>query len=77
MTAFQLLQYIFPASKRSIDPRSGVERRHHLDLSALPKAVRRAIRWAGINKRAGWPSYGLWRGQVIMGYLTILESKKK
>ena len=32
-------QYIFPASKRSIDPRSGVERRHHLNPSVLQKAV--------------------------------------
>jgi integron integrase len=46
-------QYVFPASKRSIDPRSGVERRHHLDPSVLQKAVRRAIRDAGISKHAG------------------------
>jgi integron integrase len=46
-------QYIFPASKRSIDPCSGVERRHHLNPSVLQKAVRRAIRDAGISKHAG------------------------
>jgi integron integrase len=46
-------QYIFPASKRSIDPRSGAERRHHLNPSVLQKAVRRAIRDAGISKHAG------------------------
>ena len=28
-------QYIFPASQRSIDPRSGIERRHHLDETVL------------------------------------------
>ncbi len=43
----------FPSLERSIDPRSGEERRHHLDPSVLQKAVRRAIREAGICKHAG------------------------
>ena len=43
-------QYVFPASKRSIDPRSGVERRHHIQERALQRAVRQAIRNAGIQK---------------------------
>jgi integron integrase len=47
-----LWQYVFPASRRSIDPRSGVERRHHLDESSLQRAVRRAVRKAGIEKPA-------------------------
>jgi integron integrase len=45
-------QYIFPAPKRSIDPRSGVERRHHLDESVLQKAVKEAMRQVGINRHA-------------------------
>lgn len=45
-------QYLFPASKRSIDPRSGIERRHHLDESSLQKAIKRAVRKAGIHKPA-------------------------
>jgi integron integrase len=44
-------QYVFPASKRSIDPRAGVERRHHVSASGLQKAVKDAIRQAGIHKR--------------------------
>jgi integron integrase len=44
-------QYLFPASKRSLDPRSGQERRHHLDPSALQRAVREAAQKAGIPKR--------------------------
>ena len=44
-------QYVFPAAKRSKDPRSGVTRRHHVHESGLQKAVRRAARLAGINKR--------------------------
>ena len=35
-------QYVFPAEKHSVDPRSKVIRRHHLDASGLQKAVRRA-----------------------------------
>jgi len=44
-------QFVFPAKKRSIDPRSGVERRHHVMESGLQKAVKRAARRAGITKR--------------------------
>ena len=45
-------QYVFPASKRSVDPRSGIERRHHVDESVLQRAVKEAIRKAGIHKHA-------------------------
>ena len=43
-------QYVFPASKRSVDPRSGREQRHHLAETALQKAVKAAIRAAGVSK---------------------------
>jgi integron integrase len=43
-------QYVFPASKRSADPRSGREQRHHIAETALQKAVKAAVRAAGINK---------------------------
>ncbi len=46
-----LWQYGFPASKRSIDPRSGIERRHHISETILQRAVNNAIRQAGIRKR--------------------------
>ncbi|HHM04637.1 MAG TPA: integron integrase [Gammaproteobacteria bacterium] len=45
-------QYVFPASRRSVDPRSNVVRRHHLDEKALQRAVRRAVIKAGIQKPA-------------------------
>ncbi len=44
-------QYVFPASRRSRDPRSGVERRHHLAETVLQKAVKGAIHQAGLHKR--------------------------
>ncbi len=43
-------QYVFPAAKRSIDPRSGIERRHHVSDQAVQRAVRQAARTAGLNK---------------------------
>ena len=46
-------QYVFPAKKRSLDPRSGRERRHHLLESGLQKAVKRSATQAGIHKKVG------------------------
>ena len=45
-------QYVFPSVKRSRDPRSGVERRHHLHEGAMSRAITQAIRAAGITKHA-------------------------
>jgi len=43
-------QYLFPATRLSVDPRSGAVRRHHLDESGLQKAIRQAARRAGISQ---------------------------
>jgi integron integrase len=43
-------QYMFPASRRGIDPVDGREKRHHLDESVLQRAVRTAARATGIDK---------------------------
>jgi integron integrase len=43
-------QYVFPARQRSLDPRTGREQRHHVAETALQKAVRAAIKGAGITK---------------------------
>lgn len=45
-------QYAFPAARRSVDRRDGQVRRHHLDESALQRAVKSARRRAGISKPA-------------------------
>ncbi|MEP6741071.1 MAG: integron integrase [bacterium] len=45
-------QYVFPAAKRSCDPRTQREQRHHLHESALQKAVTAAARSAVKAKRA-------------------------
>lgn len=44
-------QYVFPAQSRSRDPRSKEVRRHHIHPTAFQKALGRAVRLAGINKR--------------------------
>jgi len=43
---------VFPATQISKDPRSGIQRRHHIHESVLQKAVKKAIRQAGIYKHA-------------------------
>jgi len=45
-------QYVFPAAARSRDPRSGAMRRHHFGEGAIQRAVKRAVREAGLVKRA-------------------------
>ena len=45
-------QYVFPAGSPGQDPRSGEIRRHHLNESVVQKAVRQAVRDAGIDKPA-------------------------
>lgn len=43
-------QYVFPSVQRSIDPRDGVERRHHFDDGVLSRALKAACRKAAIEK---------------------------
>lgn len=43
-------QWVFPSTGLSVDPRSGVERRHHLHEGSVQKAVSVAARRAGIAK---------------------------
>ena len=45
-------QYVFPAAKRSFDPRTGIEQRHHVSEKNLQNAVKSAVRAARINKTA-------------------------
>src|SRR5947209_5310119 len=45
-------QWVFPALRNRRDPVSGEDRRHHLHESAIQRAVRDAVRGAGIAKRA-------------------------
>ena len=42
--------WLFPSPTLSVDPRSGVQRRHHLLEQSVQKAVALAARRAGIDK---------------------------
>jgi len=45
-------QFVFPSARLSVDPRSGETRRHHVNEKNLQRAVKTAVRKAGINKKA-------------------------
>ncbi|MBA7590540.1 Tyrosine recombinase XerC [subsurface metagenome] len=50
-------QYVFPAKNTSTDLRSGARRRHHIHESTLQRAVKGAVRLAGITKQASCHSF--------------------
>ena len=43
-------QFVFPSSVRSVDPRTGIERRHHVYDASVQRAVREAAKLANIHK---------------------------
>lgn len=45
-------QYVFPASRRYFDRTARNQRRHHLHESVLQRAIKQAVRRAGISKPA-------------------------
>lgn len=45
-------QWVFPASQISVDPRSGIQRRHHLYESVPQRALKEAARKVGLTKPA-------------------------
>jgi integron integrase len=51
--AFELAwQYVFPATRPSVDPRSGAYRRHHIYEDSVQRQMKIAVRRAGIEKAA-------------------------
>jgi len=49
-------QWFFPSRERSIDPQTGLRRRHHVSDAAFQNAIRKAARRAQLNKN-GLPSF--------------------
>ncbi len=45
-------QYVFPSAGLSVDPRSGAVRRHHVQDQCVQRAIKAAVRAAGIHKPA-------------------------
>ncbi|MGD2138232.1 MAG: integron integrase [Gammaproteobacteria bacterium] len=44
-------QYVFPSTRRCVDPYAGIVRRHHWFDTNVSRAIREAVRRTGINKR--------------------------
>ena len=45
-------QYVFPSASLSIDPRSGIKRRHHAHEGSIGREISAAVKRSGIAKRA-------------------------
>ena len=65
-------QYVFPARDLSVDPRSGVTRRHHVDEVTVHHAIKQAVARVGIAKqvsshtfRHSFATHALQRGADI------------
>jgi len=44
-------QYLFPAASISVDPRTGLKRRHHLHESTISRALTKATQKANLSKK--------------------------
>ena len=44
-------QYVFPSSRLSVDPRTGIVRRHHIHENGLQKSIKKAIDSLRIHKK--------------------------
>jgi integron integrase len=50
-------QYVFPASRFSLDPRSGSMRRHHVNEQNIQRSVKAALQIAGMTKNGSCHSF--------------------
>ena len=45
-------QFVFPMADRSVDPESGIKRRHHVYPQTMQRAMKKAVRQSGLGKPA-------------------------
>jgi integron integrase len=50
-------QYVFPAEKLSVDPRTGRTGRHHISEQNVQRSVKEALRKAGVHKKGTCHSF--------------------
>jgi integron integrase len=64
-------QYVFPARDLSLDPRSGIKRRHHVDPSVVNKAIKVVVRCAGIQKQVSAHTFRRNPAYLLMSYSIV------
>ena len=73
--------WLFPARQVSIDPESGLSRRHHLHGKVYNEAIKRAAQAAGIEKQVTSHAlrhvyslcYICWRTPILKGIQLVLD----
>lgn len=69
-------QYVFPSARLSVDPRSGVTRRHHASPDSVQKEVKRALRAAGITNTGAVTPYAIASPPICSKTVTICAPSK-